>query len=144
MHQTIIEGDTFTCPADDGVDVVLSNGVGPELVEKAAGGAGATFARLPAGLYWLALRGPDGTTRGGTLEVQPIADQVRVRLVEELRALDDELADLDRTVEFQKVDSNAQTTAIRTTLSSLRKQRAMAEARLADYDRKIAGRPPCL
>lgn len=138
----IIEGDTFTFPAGDGVEVVLDSGEGAGPLSRLAADGAAAFERLTPGRYWIAVREGGRSTRCGTLDVEPLADPRGVRLRRELDALDAEIADLARAVQEQETDGSSGLTRSRTRLAELRRQRAFAEARLGDYDRRLRGEGP--
>ena len=143
MEWTVIEGEAWTYAAADGVEVVVSDGKGAPKTAIAAGGEGVSFSLSP-GRHWIAARGPATGTleRLGVLDVVPLADPVERGLLDELAALDAQLADLDATLVFQRSNSDGGEAETRSQMTGIRKARRQAEARLADYRRQAAGRSP--
>ena len=134
----LLEGQPFTLAGDDGAVLVLDDGGGAPVRETAANGAGFRVSNLRPGRYWLAVDGE----RAGVLDVEPLADQTELRLRRELADLDAKIADLEELLTFQVTNGQSGVNTTRSQLGSVRRHRARAEARLANYTRRAAGVDP--
>ena len=129
----VYEGEAVTLAAPDAVEVRLSDGRNPLFRMDVAGG-NAVFRKLPAVRYWAVATGADGSvTSLGTVDVLPIHDPEEVSLRKEVDDLDRQIADVERTIQFQESNSNSGAFKARAQLGAIRKARSNAEARLGSY-----------
>ena len=137
----ILEGAVYEHAAPSGSTVTATDG---QAVYGAVAADGvATLEGLPPGRYWLSVGTPDGAlSRAGTLDVEPLADPVEVRMMREVERLNEKIADLDTAEVHQVTDESSGTTRAKAQLPTLIRQRNNAEARLADYRRRCAGVGP--
>lgn len=142
MERNVLAGEAWTMDAADGAELLADNGMGGRpVVFTAAGGEGFTV-DLDPGRWWLAVRDAAGMPlrRIGTLDVVPLADEIEVRLVNELAALDREIADLEQTLTFSTSNATGGEAQMRSTLVRIREARRQCESRLNDYRNRKAGR----
>ena len=143
MEYRILQGDAWTYDAADGDRVTVTDGGETTSESTAAGGAGVAFTGLAPGRYWLALAPADATkprVRLGVLVVEALADEKELELRREIAFLTERISKTSSlNIQVQNIEGSG---VSRVGLPQLRRQRALAEVRLADYMRRKEGREP--
>ena len=142
----IIHGNDFEFPLETGGVLRADWKDGTATMSNTAVSAGgmAVFTGLAPGNYYLACResATDPWVRVGTLEVSSLVDEDYELLVTELANVNALIAGNEKSlIQYQATDPSG-TAVTRMTLLRLTEHRGRLEARLANYERAMQGRPP--
>ena len=137
----ILEGDDFELALPDGSELRAQAPGGAAVTVEAEDGA-VEIAAPAKGVHYLATRESEGSRwlRLGELHVEALVDEIIERLRSELAALNERVTAVE-AIQVSVTDPSG-TEVTRVGLVALRRQRALAEARLADALRRRRGDPP--
>ena len=136
----LIEGDTFRLNAADGT-IVRIQMAGADGIEMTAASGEVAWPNIARGTWYVTSKAGVAANwrRVGILYVAGIVDDVREKLTMEIKELDKQVLAIE-SIQHGVTDPGG-ISVQRVQLGQLRMQRARAELRLRDYNRKMSGLP---